>query len=54
MYGAGWMLVVRPAGNDWQAGLVTGQAVEPAYAAWRNEQDFPGCPGDPGCTGEGE
>jgi glycine cleavage system H protein len=33
-FGAGWMLVVRPANPDWQAGLVTGQAIEPAFKAW--------------------
>jgi glycine cleavage system H protein len=33
-FGAGWMLVVRPARADWREGLVTGQAVAPAFAAW--------------------
>src|SRR4029077_15430612 len=26
-FGAGWMLIVRPAGEDWQAGLATGEAI---------------------------
>lgn len=33
-FGAGWMLVVRPAVADWHEGLVTGKAIVPAFAAW--------------------
>lgn len=33
-FGAGWMLIVRPAGDDWRAGLVTGPAIAPAFEAW--------------------
>jgi glycine cleavage system H protein len=33
-FGAGWMLVVRPARADWRGGLVTGQAIAPTFAAW--------------------
>jgi glycine cleavage system H protein len=33
-FGAGWMLVVRPAVEDWRRGLVTGAAIAPAFAAW--------------------
>ena len=33
-FGAGWMLIVRPARADWREGLVTGQAIAPAFAAW--------------------
>ena len=33
-YGAGFMLVVRPTGDDWRAGLVTGAAIAPAFEAW--------------------
>lgn len=33
-YGEGWMLVVRPAGEDWRSGLVTGEAIKPAFDAW--------------------
>lgn len=33
-FGQGWMLIVRPAGDDWREGLVTGAAVAPAFAAW--------------------
>jgi glycine cleavage system H protein len=44
-YGAGWMLLVRPAGPDWRAGLVTGAAVGPAYEAWMEREGFAGCAG---------
>jgi len=30
----GWMLIVRPAGDDWRVGLVTGAAIGPAFEAW--------------------
>jgi glycine cleavage system H protein len=33
-FGAGWMLVVRPARDDWRSSLVTGAAVGPAIEAW--------------------
>jgi glycine cleavage system H protein len=33
-FGQGWMLVVRPAGDDWRAGLVTGSDVANAFVAW--------------------
>lgn len=33
-FGAGWMLIVRPARADWREGLVTGQEIAPAFAAW--------------------
>jgi glycine cleavage system H protein len=33
-FGEGWMLIVRPTQEDWRAGLVTGAAIEPAFAAW--------------------
>lgn len=33
-FGAGWMLIVRPARGDWRAGLVTGPAIAPAFEAW--------------------
>ena len=33
-FGAGWMLVVRPAVADWREGLVRGKAIVPAFAAW--------------------
>jgi glycine cleavage system H protein len=33
-YGDGWMLTVRPARDDWRAGLVTGPAIAPAFEAW--------------------
>jgi glycine cleavage system H protein len=33
-YGSGWMLTVRPTGDGWNAGLVTGDAIGPAFAAW--------------------
>jgi len=33
-YGEGWMLAVRPARDDWRTGLVTGEAIKPAFEAW--------------------
>src|SRR5215831_9829856 len=33
-YGEGWMLIVRPARDDWADALVTGGAVAPAFEAW--------------------
>ena len=33
-FGAGWMLIVRPARPDWREGLVTGNAIAPAFSAW--------------------
>lgn len=42
-YGEGWMLRVRPAGSEWEAGLVTGAAIGPAYEAWMESEGFAGC-----------
>lgn len=33
-FGAGWMLLVRPDAADWREGLVSGAAIEAAFAAW--------------------
>ena len=33
-FGDGWMLIVRPADDDWQAGLVTGAAIGPTIERW--------------------
>ncbi|MFI4998211.1 MAG: hypothetical protein ACHQAQ_20800, partial [Hyphomicrobiales bacterium] len=33
-FDTGWMLVVRPARDDWREGLVTGLAVGPAMERW--------------------
>jgi len=33
-YGTGWLLVVRPARDDWRDGLVTGDAIASAFNAW--------------------
>jgi glycine cleavage system H protein len=33
-FGEGWMLILRPAQDDWRAGLVTGPAIMPAFEAW--------------------
>jgi len=33
-FGAGWLLIVRPARDDWREGLVTGDAIAPAFEAW--------------------
>jgi glycine cleavage system H protein len=42
-YGEGWMLVVRPTRDDWQAGLVTGEAVAAAFEAWMEAEGVEGC-----------
>jgi glycine cleavage system H protein len=42
-YGAGWMLLVRPARTGWHTALVTGAAVGPAYEAWMEREGFEGC-----------
>lgn len=42
-YGAGWMLIARPAADDALAGLVDGDRVGAAYTAWMEREDFPGC-----------
>jgi glycine cleavage system H protein len=44
-YGAGWMLLVRPAAPDWRRGFVTGAAVGPAYETWMEREGFEGCSG---------
>ena len=33
-YGEGWMLIVRPAGDDWRDGLVAGAAIGAAMERW--------------------
>lgn len=33
-FGAGWMLIVRPARADWREGLAAGAALAPAFARW--------------------
>src|SRR5262249_39742922 len=33
-FGEGWMLVVRPARDDWREALVTGPAIGPTLEAW--------------------
>jgi glycine cleavage system H protein len=33
-YGRGWMLIVRPARENWREGLVAGAAIGPVFAAW--------------------
>lgn len=48
-YGAGWMLIGRPAGGSSHGppllGLVTGDALHAAYTAWMNANEFRGCDG---------
>ena len=39
-YGDGWMLTVRPARDDWSAGLVTGTAIGPAFEAWFSTETY--------------
>jgi glycine cleavage system H protein len=46
-YGEGWMMLVRPARDDWRASLVTGAAMADAYEAWMESEAFAGCEGPP-------
>jgi len=46
-YGAGWMMIVRPAGDDALGNLLTGEAIGPAYEHWMNAEDFRGCGEEP-------
>ena len=39
-FGAGWMLIVKPAHQTWREGLVTGADVEPAFAAWISAEAY--------------
>ena len=39
-FGEGWMLVVRPARDDWREGLVTGTAIAPAFDAWFSSEAY--------------
>jgi glycine cleavage system H protein len=41
-FGAGWMLIVRPADAGWHSGLVTGPAVGPAFASWISAEAYKG------------
>jgi glycine cleavage system H protein len=42
-YGEGWMMLVRPLSDNWREGLVTGEAIAPAYQAWMDGEGFLGC-----------
>lgn len=42
-YGNGWMMVVRPIGDDWQSALVTEARLGPTYESWMEREGFPGC-----------
>ncbi len=42
-YASGWMMLVRPATNDWRNGLATGAALGSAYEAWMEQEAFAGC-----------
>jgi glycine cleavage system H protein len=33
-FGQAWMVTVRPTRADWRAGLITGDAIGPAFEAW--------------------
>ena len=39
-FGTGWMLVVRPAGDDWREGLVAGSEIAPIFEAWLATGDY--------------
>lgn len=42
-YGEGWLLVLRPAAEDWQGALTPGAEVERVYADWMEREGFDGC-----------
>jgi len=39
-FGAGWMLIVRPASDDWRGDLITGDAISPRFEAWLATGDY--------------
>jgi glycine cleavage system H protein len=39
-FGEGWMVIVRPSGDDWRLGLVTGAAIAPAFDAWMTSEAY--------------
>jgi glycine cleavage system H protein len=39
-FGEGWMLIVRPARDDWRDGLVTGAAIVPVFEAWIGSETY--------------
>ncbi|MBX3513788.1 MAG: glycine cleavage system protein H [Xanthobacteraceae bacterium] len=42
-YGKGWMLLVKPATENWREGLAAGDAVAAVYEAWMESEAWPGC-----------
>ena len=43
-YGKGWMLIAQPSEPAPLAGLLTGAAMQQAYADWMRDNNFAGCP----------
>jgi glycine cleavage system H protein len=41
-FGKGWMLVVRAEDTGWRRGLLTGDEIEPAFAAWLAAEAYKG------------
>ena len=41
-YGAGWLLIVRPASEHWRAFLVTGAEIAPAFERWLASDSYKG------------
>jgi glycine cleavage system H protein len=39
-FGAGWMLIVRPACDDWKGELITGDAIASTFEAWLAKGDY--------------
>lgn len=39
-FGEAWMLIVRPSAETWRDGLVTGAAVEEAFARWLAAESY--------------
>lgn len=41
-FGKGWMLIVRPSGQGWREGLVTGPEIGPRLMAWIEAESYKG------------
>ncbi len=41
-FGAGWMVILRPAADNWRETLLTGSQIGPAFEAWIAAEDYKG------------
>ena len=39
-FGAGWLVIIKPAREDWRDMLVTGAAIRPAFDAWHASEAY--------------